>query len=190
MCDKRDMEQMTLAVAFKRQPRLHELEDILTNFGGDPDIALTGDLRGGCLPVLDLDEQIKNGGIFKLKSNPEIRPKKADEPNRCHQNSIDLFDKDPANVVASGFALDNDGKWYHHSWCIREQDGERVIIETIEGTFRQYFGLEYRGQEAVERLRKWLKDSWPELNLERKPGSITDIAQQVIDASDDPARAE
>jgi hypothetical protein len=100
------------------------------------------------------------------------------------ENSIDLFDRNPANVLVSGFALDEDDKWYHHSWCIREEYGECKIVETIEGNFRQYFGLKYRGKEAVDRLRKWLKESWPNLNLERKSGSLTDIARQVIDGSE------
>ncbi len=72
LCHNREMNQMTLAAVFKLYPRLHELENRLTDFGGDPYIALSGDRLGGCLTVPDLERQITEGRLVdrKRQGNP------------------------------------------------------------------------------------------------------------------------
>jgi hypothetical protein len=189
------MEEMTRDAVFKIQPHLLVLQKRLGELGGDPHIELTSDRRAGCLTVPDLEEQIAHGRLINL---PAILRK--GKPGECHGNSIALSDQDETHVVVSGFALADDRRWYHHSWSVQDEGGEKVIIETVgandhsecvnDWKFEQYFGIEYKGQEAVQRLRHWLDQAWPQAP-EIKPGSATDSIAKMLEQSDiDPERPE
>jgi hypothetical protein len=179
------MQQIDRKSIFNQQPDLYDLEQRLATFGGTGNIELTfdggeGHTSIGCLFVLDVDEQLSRGDEF-----PGSRRKTTKTtPNRCHQNTLELFDQDDANIIASGFALYDDGKWYHHSWCVREENGDITVIETTPRDFKKYVGLEYRTPEDVKRFRDWLADAWPQPNLERKPGSLTDRIGRMLEEND------
>src|ERR1022692_4514338 len=174
----------TRDVVFEQQPLLHDLQTKLTDFGGQPYIKLSGDRKGGCLRVPDLEELIKNGRPIDLI--PTLRER---TPNKCHENSIELFEEDETLVVMSGFARADDDNWYHHSWCVQDKDGEKKIIETVranedsEGVkdwrFLRYFGIEYAGCAGVQRLREWLDNEWPKAP-QIKPGSPEDTIAKII----------
>jgi hypothetical protein len=52
------------------------------------------------------------------------------QKSACHDNSMELFLKDPENAkLFSGYALSTDRLWRHHSWIIT-QTGD--IIETTQ----------------------------------------------------------
>jgi hypothetical protein len=89
----------------------------------------------------------------------------------------------------SGFALADDRKWYHHSWCVEDRDDKKGIIETVRANkecdaakdwrFKRYFGIEYAGSEGVQKLREWLDKEIPKAP-EIKPGSPADIIAGII----------
>jgi hypothetical protein len=180
------MTQMTRDVVFQLQPRLHDLQKLLGTHGGTPHVELSGDLLGGCLLVPHLEEQIAHGQPIAFP--PVLRRAK---PNECHGNCIALFDQDQTLIVMSGFGLADDNKWYHHSWCVQDTDGEKLIIETVgandqsEGVkdwiFILYFGIEYAGSEGVQRLRDWLDRSMPAAPVPT-PGGLTEMIANILEA--------
>ena len=185
VCYNEVVQEMTRETVFKIQPELCELEKKLGALGGRARIELTSDRRGGFLTVLDVGKQVAKGAIIPYRAEH-----KEGRTNECHGNSIALFDEDEANIDMSGFALANDGKWYHHSWCSRTKGCEVVIVETVSEKFEKYFGIEYRGRKTVERLRDWLQNAWPAAP-EIKPGSLTDRTNKILQQSDeDPGQVE
>jgi hypothetical protein len=167
--EPRDIRPMTEEEVFETFPSLRELAKKLGEIGGTEIIKLTT-IPGGVLPVLDANDQLARGEIIELQAIPG-----AGEKNQCHANSVALFEEDPKLILATGFVLSGDA-WYHHSWCIRESCGQRVIIETTPEKYQNYFGLEYRGKgadEIVKQLRVWIG---PKL----EPGGEFDTINQVL----------
>lgn len=146
---------MTREEVFAMFPALTDLEQKLGGIEGKPRIELSGDgskERPGCLPVLDADEQLERGDVIDL----EVVPVDGEE-HACHANSILRFENDPALTFATGFALDNDGLWYHHSWCIEQRGATEVILETTPEPekLRKYVGLRYQGAAAYALIDKF-----------------------------------
>jgi hypothetical protein len=178
------MIQMTREAVFKLQPRLHELQILLATYGGNPHIELSGDRLGGCLLVPDLEEQMTHGKSIAFPAILRIG-----KPNECHGNCIALFDQNQTLTVMSGFVLSDENKWYHHSWCVQDTDGEKLIIETVgandhsddvkDWKFLRYFGIEYAGSEGVQRLRDWLNYSMPAAPAPR-PGGLTETIASML----------
>jgi hypothetical protein len=180
------MKQMTRDVVFKVQPRLHDLQTLLGTRGGTPHLELSGDRLGGCLLVPDLEELIAHGRPVPF---PAIL--RRGKPNECHGNCIALFDQDQTLVLMSGFGLADDNKWYHHSWCVQHTNGEKRIIETVgandhsdrvrDWKFIQYFGIEYRGSEGVQRFRDWLDGCMPAAPAPT-PGGLTETIAGILES--------
>jgi hypothetical protein len=144
---------MTEQEVFEKYPVLGELRKKPNGIGDTDRMRLTRE-PNGFLPVLDANEQLERGQIFDLTVTHV-----SGSANECHLNSVELFEAERTLILASGFALAEDDVWYHHSWCIRVESGEKGIVETTSEQFKKYFGLEYQGLGGVEfadRLRIWL----------------------------------
>jgi hypothetical protein len=173
---------MTREEVFAMFPALTDLEQKLGRIEGKPLIELSGDgskERPGCLPVLDADEQLERGDVIDL----EVVPVDGEE-HACHANSILRFENDPALTFATGFALGNDGLWYHHSWCIEQRGTTEVILETTPEPekLQKYVGLRYQGAAAyalIDKFRVWLGPRIP-------PGSNMDDFRKLIPPDDPP----
>jgi hypothetical protein len=81
----------------------------------------------------------------------ERMPAKHYNEHECHKNATTLFLRKQVNAFATGFALHDDGIWYHHSWGIRSRCCEEVIVETIGDEFESYFGAVYYGEIGKQR---------------------------------------
>ena len=71
------------------------------------------------------------------------------EPSHCHSNSALLWEANKSLVViATGYALSDDGMWRQHTWCVAEEvNGGPIIIETTEPRIA-YFGFILTREEA------------------------------------------
>ncbi len=171
---------MTREEVFAMCPALVELEEKLGGVEGKERIELSGDGAGGCLPVLDADEQLARSVPIDL---PVVPVEGA--AHECHANSILRFEHDPTLTFATGFALGSDELWYHHSWIIEQRGSDEVILETTPepDKLRRYVGLRYQGEEAfalIEQFRVWLG---PRI----QSGSKMDAFSKLIPPDDPPA---
>jgi hypothetical protein len=91
---------------------------------------------------------------------------KRNNQSQCHKNATTLFLRKQVNAFATGFALYEDGIWYHHSWGIRSRCCEEIVVETIGEEFESYFGVPYYGAEGVATARVLYNNVsdnfWPE----------------------------
>jgi hypothetical protein len=65
-------------------------------------------------------------------------------PSQCHSNSAELWEVNKNNpdvkvLLATGYALSNDGLWRQHSWLVLIKARSNQIIETTEKRIA-YFG--------------------------------------------------
>lgn len=110
----------------------------LLAFGGDYVNVLGYDEE---IPVLLLRGQLWNGRGATVE--PGAR-------SRCHANAARLMVADPAStLVATGYALSEDGLWREHSWGIRVDPGspKARVIETTTPRVA-YFGFALADAEA------------------------------------------
>lgn len=124
---------------------------------GDPDARAIEALRAGLLAfggdyvnVLGYDDAIpallSRGQLWSGRGaamEPGAR-------SRCHANAARLWAADPAStLVATGYALSEDGLWREHSWGIRVDPGspEVQVIETTTPRVA-YFGFVLTDAEA------------------------------------------
>lgn len=166
--------EITRDVVFQHQPDLHKLEKLLHEIGGEGPIELTSDTKGGVLFVPDVERLLEDGQSVDLRCHM-----KAGKAGQCHKNSLALLEEDDAYIVMSGFALADNGRWYHHSWCVRDDNGEEVLIETTPEEFVKYFGIEYRGPQGAKRLQEWLAASWPAAPAPN-PGGSLEFIQKLL----------
>lgn len=83
-------------------------------------------------------------------------------PNGCHENSLRIWHANRRNtldgpakmelVLATGYALSQDGLWRQHSWCLRRGPHSLKVIETTVPRLG-YFGYILTEAEA----EKWLQ---------------------------------
>lgn len=69
-------------------------------------------------------------------------------PCACHENSSELWETfQDSLVLATGYALSDDGLWRQHSWCV-EGVGKHRVIETTTRRLL-YLGFAMTAEEAV-----------------------------------------
>lgn len=71
-------------------------------------------------------------------------------PSRCHENCCELWEVQQGRLVlATGYALSEDGLWRQHSWCVRPTAQGGKVVETTEPRLA-YFGYVLTLSETVE----------------------------------------
>jgi hypothetical protein len=117
------------------------LRDKLLSFGGDE----------ACMPVIepDLNDIISRGQLW-----PGTRIKMMEgETCHCHANSAYLWDANRhRTVLATGYALSNDGMWRQHSWVVQLNSRRNTIIETTKERIA-YFGFVMTEEEGNKFLQ-------------------------------------
>lgn len=106
------------------------------------------DIGGWCVCLPDIEEDflklITRGRRFAGKSHSS-----KGLLNECHYNSACLWDENKDNLwIATGYALNRDGIWRQHSWCVFPTKRSWRVVETTNKNV-QYFGyiLHYREAE-------------------------------------------
>lgn len=63
------------------------------------------------------------------------------ETSQCHRNSYNIYlDNPDDNILATGYALSDNGMWRQHSWVVKKGKKNNEIIETtVERVL--YFGI-------------------------------------------------
>lgn len=106
-----------------------DLRDKLLTFGGEE----------GCMPFIEEDlleiqvrGQLWYGDRINLMEGL---------PSQCHHNSALLwhFNRDDL-LIATGYALSDDGMWRQHSWCVHVKPKNNDIVETTTERVA-YFGF-------------------------------------------------
>lgn len=117
------------------------LQQTLLSFGGEE----------VCMPFYlddDVEKFITRGQLWY--GDPHLMMEGA--PSRCHMNSAMCWRENQDKVlIATGYALSDDGMWRQHSWCvyIHEDEGENMIIETTEPRVA-YFGYVLNEEESFQ----------------------------------------
>lgn len=91
-------------------------------------------------PDDDMQAILERGQLWTGK--PKMRRGK---PCNCHKNSAYLFE-DGVGLIATGYALSDDGYWRQHSWVVAH-DG-RVVETTTPRT--AYFGVLFSEAECFD----------------------------------------
>lgn len=118
----------TLAGGRQAPQEIWTLRDGLVAMGGEE----------VCLPPNEPDlEKILARGQLWGRSDVVARGGRA---SQCHSNSAFLWESaQDRMVVASGFALSDDGVWRQHSWCLEVAQNTARTVETTRGR-ELYFG--------------------------------------------------
>lgn len=102
-----------------------------------------------CLPDYeeDFEKIMERGQIWTGKHSVKMMKGR---PSQCHKNSCDLWvnNKDKS-VIATGYALSDDGMWRQHSWLIHIKPSSVNVIETTVKR-EAYFGFTMTYDECVE----------------------------------------
>lgn len=110
-----------------------ELYDILLSLGGN-DVVHHLDADPHLIPLLK-EGSIEDGTVTLVEG----------PPSSCHSNSAWLWVGGFADCIVTGYALDTDGLWRQHSWCIAND--EESILETVS-IREQYFGIRLYDEDA------------------------------------------
>lgn len=118
-------------------PRKFDLRDALVRFGGEE----------VCMPYAeeDLIKLLRRGQLWPGKGllmNPW-------RPSHCNENSSLCWEANQDKfLLATGYALSNDGLWRKHSWCVMQTPNNNKIVETTE-LRGLYFGFVMDLEETV-----------------------------------------
>jgi hypothetical protein len=120
------------------------LRDKLLTFGGEE----------ACMPSEEEDlQKILSRGQFWYGHNLRMM---RGLPSQCHRNSAALWDKNRDKVVlATGYALTEDGMWRQHTWCVQIRPRKNRIVETTTPRLG-YFGYVMNEGES----EAFLDDNW------------------------------
>lgn len=104
-----------------------KLEKKLCSFAGE---ALCYDYDEYAQIILDEGQLWSGNYIYPVKMSL----------GNCHDNIIDVYKKDSSNPIVVGFALNNYGFWFSHTWSLKkDNDGIFVIETTIPSIL--YYGV-------------------------------------------------
>ena len=120
----------------KYKPYL-DMRDRLLSFAGEE----------ACMEFVDEDfPKLQERGQLWYGDRIQMMP---GEPSQCHSNSALLWEVNKRRaVMATGYALSNDGMWRQHTWCVTVgEDGGPVVVETTTPRIA-YFGFILTLEEA------------------------------------------
>lgn len=106
-----------------------QLRDRLLAFGGEE----------VCMPFQELDvERIQSRGQLWYGQLSQMAP---GQQSQCHRNSALLWEANKdVLLIATGYALSEDGMWRQHTWCIMVNDERTYVVETTTPRIA-YFGF-------------------------------------------------
>ena len=117
---------------------LLKLRRLLLSFGG-------GEVK---LPNYEEDlKKIMARGQFWYGDRVVLMP---GERGQCHRNTCRLWEKNKDKVlIATGYALSEDGVWRQHSWGIQVRPRRNRVVETTAKRIA-YFGFVMNQEESEE----------------------------------------
>lgn len=106
-----------------------ELRNRLLTFGGEE----------VCMPFVEADlEKIQSRGQLWLG---DLSTMMVGQRSQCHRNSALLWEANKDVIlIATGYALSEDGMWRQHTWCIMINDENTYVVETTTPRVA-YFGF-------------------------------------------------
>lgn len=117
-------------------PQARELSDALEDFGGSFAIMRSSGE--------DLGKILARGQLW----GPTNRVIKGAD-SQCHANSALLFEANQGSLLlATGYALSEDGLWRQHSWCLLPAPRSTQVVETTESRLL-YFGFALDLAESI-----------------------------------------
>ena len=112
-----------LAKSDRRRPvindNIYTMMDRLLSFGGE---AVCFDVNQPFFHEVEQFGQLWHGYAAVMKNMT---------PGRCHWNSAHVADNNVGYRFCTGYALNADGIWYNHSWCVTKN---RMGTRTVETT--------------------------------------------------------